>query len=655
MIEHYVYSSRSFVVLSRKELGLEILHPEQVLLSLTESERVKPIDIGSLCFSIRAPRRSGWNTNREIRALPVVLDSLIEHRRKYIARLLDTVAVSGLRDESINTGLRGILQAFEWVDANHHSDFLATEEAAEKAYIAYTDYLYHQIQNGKMGVTTAAKSQRSLIQRIIGLMFPNAEYQIKAKTYHIREQKLSVQAPSHDNVYEYLSYLIPFVRGLRKALMNDNFPLRIKDGKCNINIFTTNTPSCYSPTIHYGEYSLRGIFNLASGEVLSIEEYVEYKLAESNVSSPANFVRCALRSEYRRSLRTFEEANADRKRSFYRTFWAQKVIRGYAQLLQFLTGMNVTPLIKLRYEDALAAGKGDVKKDLIAIKHRARGRAELYPIGGRRGLKLLKEYLEFRDWLLDGDQYELLFFTNHSAAGRRVSPVPLDSGFQHRLFKQLKGKVFPEYINNIPPSSARKYKSIALEHIGATEEEVADLLNHSLETNRRHYGAPSIDDSKRELSQFWGAVKQSVEKIRLIASDTGVSDQEITVGHCDDLGNPQAMNDDPPIEPNCRTQYGCLYCEHYACHADAEDVRKLLCLKYVIKALREQADDFEAADDLFQGLCLRVEGLLRRMVEVYPEMTNTITKIHEEVFELGILTPFWESRLRRYEEMGILL
>lgn len=95
MIEHYVYSSRSFVVLSRKELGLEILHPEQVLLSLTESKRVKPIDIGSLCFSIRAPRRSGWNTNREIRALPVVLDSLIEHRRKYIARLLARISHRG--------------------------------------------------------------------------------------------------------------------------------------------------------------------------------------------------------------------------------------------------------------------------------------------------------------------------------------------------------------------------------------------------------------------------------------------------------------------------------------------------------------------------------------------------------------------------------
>lgn len=650
-----MYSSRAFLVLARRDLGLEILHPEKVLLSLPGSDRAKPVDIGSLCFSQRATRKAGWNTNGEIQALPVVLDSLMGQRREFIARLLDMVAVSGLRDTSINTQLTDIVKAFDWLDANHHSNFLSTEVAAEKAYIAYTDYLYHQIQNGKMAVNTASKRQKSLIARIIGLMFPDAEYQIKAKTYSIREQNTVVQAPSRDDVNEYLSYLVPFVRGLRKALMNDDFPLKIKDGKCNINIFTTNFASCYSPDIHGDEFSFMGIFDLTNGGLLSIEEYVNRKADQKYGRSRAKKLRNTLKNEYVRSFRIFEENNVNKRRSYYRTLWAQKVIRGYAQLLQFLTGMNPSPLVSLRYEDAVAVGKGDIKKDLIAIKHRAKGRAEPYPLGGIRGLKLLREYLEFRDWLLDGDQYELLFFNNFGKSGRMGSPVPLCSDFQWRFFQQLKGKVFPDHIKNIPLSSARKFKSIALEHLGATEQVAADLLNHSLETNRRNYGAPNIDDSKRELSEFWGAVKQSVEQIRLIASDTVVPDQDITVGHCDDLGHPQAMSDDLPIEPNCRTQYGCLYCEHYACHADAEDIRKLLCLNYVIKAVREQADDFDAADNLFQGLCLRVEALLKRMAERYPEMTNTITEIREEVFELGILTPFWESRLSRYEEMGVLL
>lgn len=660
MIKEAVYSARPFIVMTRKELGSEILRPEQVLLSLPDSNRAKPVDVGCLCFSKRAQRKSGWNTNREVQALPVVLESFIEHRREFVARYLDKVAVSGLRDETVNSDIRDIGHAFEWMDANGHTGFLANGEAAEQAYVDFTDYLYHQIQNGKLGVNTAAKRQTRLMQQVIGLMFPDSEYRIKGKTYHIKEQNNFVRAPSKDDVREYLDYFVPFVRGLRTALMNYDFPLKIKGGKCDIYLFSSTNSPAYSPSIHGGDLSVFGIFDLANARLLSMEEYLDLKVTQSKTRNPdkkstEQKLRNAYRSEYRKSLKKFNESNADKKNSFYRIFWAQKVIRGYAQLLQFLTGMNATPLVNLLYEDAVAVSKGNVKKDLVAIKYRARGRVEPYPLGGTKGLKILREYLEFRDWLLDGEQYELLFFTNLDRNGVVNSPVPLRGDFQSRLYKQLKGKLFPEHVKNISLSAARKYKNIALEHIGATEEVAADHLNHSLETNRRHYSAPSIDDSKRELAEFWGAVKRSAEQVKLIATDAAVSDQEITVGHCDDFGNPKILNQSAPIAPNCRTQFGCLYCEHYVCHADAEDVRKLMCLKYVIEAVREQADEFQAADDLFQGLCLRVEALLERMIKLYPEMDETIDAVRKEVFDLGILTPFWESRLSRYEEMGVLL
>lgn len=660
MIKEDEYSVRPFIVVTRKELGPEILRPEQVLLSLPESKNAKPIDLGCFCFSKRMERKLGWNTNRETQALPVVLESFIEHRREFVARYLDKIAVSGLRDESICSDIRAIMRTFDWADANNHTDFLASEEAAEQAYIGFTDYLYHQIQNDKLGVNTAARCQKVFMQHVIGLMFPDAEYRIKRKTYHIKEQNNVVRAPSQHDVREYLDYLVPFIRGLRKALMNDDFPLIIKDGKCNIHLFSSTNSPVYSPSIHGGNSSIFGIFDLANGRLLSLEEYVDHKVTQSlannpDIKSTKSTLRTSYKSEYRRALKSFNTANTDKKNSFYRIFWAQKVIRGYAQLLQFLTGMNPSQLVNLKYEDAISVSKGDVKKDLVAIKYRARGRVESYPLGGAKGLKSLREYLEFRDWLLGGEQYDLLFFTNLDRCGVVNLPVPLRSDFQSRFYKQLKGKLFPEHVKNISLSAARKYKNIALEHIGATEEMAASHLNHSLETNRRHYSAPNIDDSTRELAEFWGAVKRSAEQIKVIASDADISDQEITVGHCEDLGNPKVLDQDSPLAPNCQTQFGCLYCENYVCHADAEDLRKLMCLKYVIKAVREQADEFQAADDLFRGLCLRIEAVLVRMVTLYPEMDETIDAVRNEVFDLGILTPFWESRLSRYEEMGVLL
>ncbi len=646
MIKEDEYASRPFTVIARKELGPEILRPEQVLLSLPESVLAKPLDIGSLCFSKRAQRSTTWNKSSEVQVLPVVLNSLVKHRREFLARYLDKVAVSGLRDTSVEGEIRAIIQVFEWVDDNGHSDFLASVEAAEKAYISYTDHLYHQIQNEVYNPTTASRYQKALLQIVIGLMFPNAVNRIKGKTYDIRSQKAKVRAPSAKKVDEYLAYLVPFVRGLRWSLMNDDFPMLIKGEEWHIYLYPTNDRSFYNSAIHSDESPFYGIYDLPNGRILSREEYENYKLSESNRTLGG------VRQTYKLSLERFEKFNSDRKRSYYRATLAQRVIEGYARILQCLTGMNTGPLVNLLHKDAISVAKGDVKKDVITIKHRAKGRVEPYPIGGNRGLKILKEYLEFRDWYLDGVKCEFLFF-NGSQTSKFATP--LHPTFQGMFFKQLKGKLFPEHVENLTPSQARKHKNIVLKRLGATNKEASSHLNHSEKTNDLHYSAPSIDESGQELAQFWTAVKQSAEQVRLIASDADVKDQSITVGHCDDMGNPQAFNNDTPITPNCRTQFGCLYCEHYACHADVEDVRKLLCLKYVIEAIREQSEDFEAADTLFKGLCLRAEALLDRMSDLYPEMADTIKDIRREVFDLGILTPFWESRLSRYEEMGVLL
>ena len=91
------------------------------------------------------------------------------------------------------------------------------------------------------------------------------------------------------------------------------------------------------------------------------------------------------------------------------------------------------------------------------------------------------------------------------------------------------------------------------------------------------------------------------------------------------------------------------------CHADDEDIRKLLCLKYVLMAVRKTAVEYERADQLFRGLCVRIEAILKGIEDLYPELKQTIESIREEVFDLGILTPFWEARLDRMEEMGVVL
>jgi hypothetical protein len=110
----------------------------------------------------------------------------------------------------------------------------------------------------------------------------------------------------------------------------------------------------------------------------------------------------------------------------------------------------------------------------------------------------------------------------------------------------------------------------------------------------------------------------------------------------------------PPIEPNCRTQYGCLFCENYVCHADQEDAHKLLSLQYVVTAVRHLSASIDHAESLFKEISVRIDLILEEVSKRSEKNERMITTLAARVKELGELTPFWENRLQRYEKMGVV-
>jgi hypothetical protein len=126
-------------------------------------------------------------------------------------------------------------------------------------------------------------------------------------------------------------------------------------------------------------------------------------------------------------------------------------------------------------------------------------------------------------------------------------------------------------------------------------------------------------------------------------------------GHCDGFNQPAAIaGAEALVKPNCRTQYGCLYCEHYVCHSDEEDLHKLLSLQYVVNAVRTVAPDFAHAETLFKELSIRIEFIIDALSERSGSVKQTAEKVKAKVFEYGELTAFWEARLSRYEKIGVV-
>jgi hypothetical protein len=638
------FARRSTIVVEVSDLHREFLHPENITVQLDKRTKAIPIDIGSWCFSKREARFDGVGGHQSNRA--VAINSLLEHRRRLVIAFCDYMYTCGHRDKTKQTYFNRTDEVLEWCDSNGHELFLLNEAATVAAYQAYTDWLFHRIRILKDLNPYSARRKQLAFLNIFALLYTSRASELTAQAQSIAFMRPEKAAPAEQAVHDYLDVIFPFVRNLKSALMNkEDFPLKIHCGSYDVAIFATNGSNVTSP---YAK-KLKSAYH-PDGRYRTWDEYVD----ERRKRKP-NITLDALRTGYKRSKANAVKINASKGECRYRRAWANHVMRGYAILIQALTGMSPTELTSLEYSKGLDVVSDSVQKDLVTVKFRAAGKKVYYTIGGRKGLKLLNEYLAFRDWYLQGQASFYLFCVNADKRLQLVEAKPLPVDFNKKFYYALTGDIIDPAIKNITSGDFRKVKSILLKKLGVSLKDTAHALNHTEHSNMQAYNKPSVDDMKTELAYFWNSVKSYASTLTIKkASDNDQSDS-IAVGHCGSFGEPELICTDAPINPSCSKQYGCLYCKHYVCHADEEDVMKLLCLKYVINAVRDTVPDAARGEEIFRDISVRVEAIIQRIKILYPDMVEVVSKARKNVFELGILTPFWESRLSRYEEMGVVL
>ena len=645
------YINRDVQVITLHDFHKTFLNPENITIQLDSTVKAKPYDFGALCFIDREPILPGWDSSKDIKPRKVMIESLQEIRRELILKVLDNLYISGNRDASIWTKLRYFQNFIEWCDSNGHSDFLKSKDKSVEAYKSFTDFIFHRIHTSQDLNAESANSLQKGAQFFLDIYYPQDCNEMKASTNTVEFARNSRAAPEVEDVDRYLATFVPIARNLRASVMNDDFPFVINCGEhegivlpCNKSI---SSPFHKSNLNFFDDENKR---YLTEGEYLVFMEEM-YREKGFSIAIPQ------WRKEHADVLDNIRIQNENHIDSYYRRIWAQKVIRCYAKLIQIITGASASEVTRLTIGKDLITVKDEIKKELVTVKFRAAGLKVRYSIH-RKGLTLLEEYIQFRNWYLNGRTVDFLFFCDILSSGKLTDIKPLRSDFDSRLFKQLNGRLIHPSVKNIPPGLARKFKSVTLKYLGLSREKTAKALNHREYTNTNFYSQPSESQMKKELLSYWDVVKQSVSKMKIVDSnleDVDSNIKSITVGHCDDFGNPESKIDSPSILPNCRRQYGCLYCERYVFHADNEDIHKIFCLRYVVNSVREFIPEYREADALFRDLCIRIESLIREVKERYSHLESKVDEIEYRVNELGILTPFWEERLARYEKIGVVL
>lgn len=617
------------------ELSREFLLPERIRIKLVSIERKASLDIGCLVYTCRSFENGH---GRAANPVQVDLDSLAPERRDLIRLIIDHIYVSGLRETSILTYYKNVKVVMDWCDRNDHSSWVHSVHDAGVAYVAFSHYLKHQILVlGALAPSTCATRQRTF-QHLIEICFGADAEHVLHLASAISVPRTPIAPPSEIAVRQYVTTCLDLAKKLSRFILEgQKFPVRLSIGERDAVIF----PSLKGIITQFNkDKRLRTSYHAEELRITTAEEF--YDRTGSEWSDCVKAVESAQAN--------LDAANID-LRSEARMRLASMAASAYACVFLLITAANPSEFVLFNFLEALEVENSMVKKELTSIKFRANGRVTRYAVGRRTGLPLLRDYLKLRAWILGGASSEYLFFKMKRSGKYTGEYAKLSDSFTSGFFKRIRGVFLSEDAANIPGSSARKLKSLVLHELRISPSVVADVLNHTEAVNFSSYSETTPERMKQEYGNFWQAVRKAAEMVK---ERTGQDATKIATGRCGDFDRPLKISDVVAIVPDCRTQYGCLFCKNYLCHADEEDIHKLTSLQYVVSAVRTGASDIGHAEQTFRELSIRVDFILQAISERSEESMRTVDDIKYRVHELGELTHFWERRLQRYEHVGVI-
>ena len=106
---------------------------------------------------------------------------------------------------------------------------------------------------------------------------------------------------------------------------------------------------------------------------------------------------------------------------------------------------------------------------------------------------------------------------------------------------------------------------------------------------------------------------------------------------------------------NCDDPKSCIFCTHFITFPSSDEIRKLLSLKYLIENVAyDRAENDISYEDKMRPWLERIETIFNLMKKKYPESKEIIDYISIEVYEEGLLSPYWLDWIIDLDELGKL-
>ncbi|MBA1293750.1 hypothetical protein G7025_10305 [Pseudomonas lurida] len=630
---------RQVVITDLTDTNIEIINPQFAVLMFPNptDKGMRYLDIGSFCYM----RRSTESPYKVIR--PVDLSTLDNSRLRFIQGLIEHLRQK--RNTSALDDFSKIKLYLDWIDAQNENYHFDDTQAMKKAYSDYTRHLLHRMNSTRVNGQPIKKSSASVLQArartVLMLATGLSEPEAKAISSYIPKKDVQVshpnlKLPSIDIQARTFASLVNFIYEAHRIL--------VEGGKFPLHLVSPDGDSYYLYSmIGESEKSKTARISLAR-MLVQHSTFPSWSQVKENFMLADNSAATRIeRANYDDNRRRFRNNNEDMRSSLRRQIGT---CAGVAGMLAFIaaTGSNLSIAQRLEVDtlEILPSTQGN---RFSGTKARANGKI-VYPEFGARFAPVFKKYLELRRWILNGVENSLVFPVD----GAKSSGVSRIGATSINSLKKLMASALPN-TTWVTPTQWRKNVSYQyVKHSGGDMALTAEKLSNTEQTVRQNYSRPALDDFAAEMTEFFDSMHQaainrtrSVEHISVRISDEKSLNTVTGTGLCEKgpLVEPKravGFTERSPM-PACGDPETCLFCEFYAVHADEEDIRRLLSLRYIIQATKAQLS-VEHWEIKFGPTSHRIDEVLSVIQDTDEKIDKTIRQVREEV-ELGALDPFW--------------
>lgn len=622
--------------------NIDIAKPEQLILKVGTQN----LDIWTIVY-LKRNLRLGNEKNR------IIDYNSLYHPRLNIVKTITTtlselIKVRGLSSKTIAAMYQYIRRFLFWADSKGIGEQLILDRSytEQQIFEYFNELRLETSDSSKLNINSALSIEQGL------LIFFKYYYDENFGKYYKslkREIKSSTIVPDENKIKKFAGWLDEiFNVSVVTILENKPFPIKFKnlDSK-----FDDDKDIWFIPNGKSRESMLNGkggaAWNITDGKIRDVSQIVKIYM-----SNPELY-----------KLKTEKNARAQAKRSSEKAYALLEAINSdqyhherinlagfgclcFAALFMLETGVNSSVLINIENTDELIKSLSEntvSRAKFRAIKLRAGGKIISVSIGVDFKSKLLS-FLKLRKYLVREEQIKSLFIglTPDDDYIWKATNITEDWSKTH-LKRRLKG-----LLESIPYVSPREMRTAKQDFLirNTTPEISASLMGHSIETALKAYSNGSTTKNIQEMGIFLTSLEKTIIPI---SEKNEIS--ESAVGLCSDFNNPIPVSTTLPIQPNCKSTQGCLFCEKYRIHADEKDIRKLLSCRYCLRIAFNLTGNFDISEEIVGTVISRINQLLEEIGKTKKEL---VIKIEEEVDQKDMLDSYWSQKMEQLTMLGII-